>query len=115
MSDSDVAATAQCLYYVRPNDESATAKIRFRDSSAWEKYYNSLLFVAGEIKSFTLENQKPFDGLYYNCISAVIQNVLWSCVIFKKSPSLVISELYEIGVSLTDNLFKRPYGKTFKH
>ena len=115
LSDSDVAATAQCLYYCRPHDESATAKIRLRDASAGNCYYNSLLFVAGEIKRFTFENNKPLDGLYYNSMSGVIQDVLWSCVIYKMSPQKVISELKEKGVSLKDNRFKRPYGKAFKY
>ena len=114
MSNSEVAATAQCLYYVRTHNESATAKIRLRDGSAWDGYYNSLLFVAGEIKRFTLKNQKTLDGLYYNSISAVMQEILWSCVIYKKSPKNVISDLKEKGVSLKDSKFKRPYGKTFK-
>lgn len=115
LSDSDVAATAQCLYYVRIHEESACAKVRKRDASAGNCYYNSLLFVAGEIKRFTFENKKPLDGLYYNSMSGVIQDVLWICVIYKMSPQKVISELKEKGVSLKDNRFKRPYGKAFKY
>lgn len=115
LSNSEVAATAQCLYYYRTNEESAAAKIRLRDASALESYYKSCLIVAGEIKRFTLENQKPFDGLYYNTISVLIQEVLLNCMICKKSPYNVISELKENGVSLKDNRFKRPYGKTLKY
>ncbi len=115
LSNSEVAATAQCLYYYRTNDESAAAKIRLRDASALESYYKSCLIVAGEIKRFTLENQKPFDGLYYNTISVLIQEALLNCMIYRKSPQNVIAELKEKGVSLKDNKSKRYYGKTLKY
>ncbi|WP_173468753.1 glycosyltransferase [Fibrobacter succinogenes] len=115
LSNSAVAATAQCLYYYRIFGESATAKVRLRDDSVWKIYYESYLFVVGEIKRFTLENQKPLDGLYYNSISAVIQEMLWGCFIFKKSPLKAIAELKDKGVSLEDNKFKRPYGDSFKY
>ena len=115
LSQSEVAATAQCVYYYRTNDESAAAKIRLRDASALECYYKSCLIVAGEIKRFTIENQKPFDGLYYNTISVLIQEALLNCMIYKKSPQNVIAELKEKGVSLKDNMSKRFYGKTLKY
>ena len=115
LANSEVAATAQGLYYVRTHDDSTTAKIRLREDSAWRRYYNSLLFVVGDIKRFTLKNQIPFDGLYYNSISAVMQEILWSCVIYKKSPLKAIAELKDQGVSLDDNKFKRPYGDSFKY
>lgn len=115
LSNCDVAATAQCLYYYRIFDESATGMVRLRDCSIGEIYYKNYLFVASEIKCFTHENQKPFDDLYYNSISAVIQELLWICVIYKKSPQKVIAELKEKGFSLKDNKFKRYYGNGFKY
>ena len=110
----EMAGVASCLYYIRMRDDSSTARIRLSKENTWAGYYNCLIYVAREIKRFNEEKNLPYDNLYYNAMSSVLQSLLWGAMIYKESPSKILKGLKENDLNLKDIKYKQRYGTSFK-
>ena len=112
--NKQMAGCAEAFYYIRMRDDSSTARIRLSKENSWEGYCNCLIYVACEIKRFNKEKNIPYDNLYYNAMSAVLQSLLWGAMLYKQSPNKILLRLKESGLTLKDIKYRQRYGTSFK-
>ena len=112
---TNMAATAQCLYYYRLNKDSATGTFNRSNERLMKDYTNSLKSACIQLKNYTKANNLQEDSLYQRVLSILITSLLWGTMRLKLNAKSIVNALESEGVYLKEIKVKTYAGNSLKY